>query len=271
MLWQTINIVDISLQLTWIVLQLIVGAFLSYKMIKTKQYNLIPLILFFIINSLRLFVYIFTPYSTIYLIMIQFPNILLLIFIKATFFKGKKSPFKFFLVALIIIRSIDLTIRLLYGITIPMREPLDESYLIFYYYILFSITISFLFSHLWLGIVSIRYYKSIKLINIEPWIKKRYQIIGIGSITYSLSIFLYYFFPYDVAVELGLFNPNPFYSFLVVLILSFTIFFSVCMFVAWIMPSRLKTYFNRDFQVISEKEFEENELMDLLRKELNTK
>ncbi|MFX1445490.1 MAG: hypothetical protein ACFFHV_18900 [Promethearchaeota archaeon] len=271
MLMQVIEFVDISLNLVWIVLQLIVGAFLSYKMFKTKQYNLIPLILFFVINSVRLFVYQFTPYLIIYLILIQFPNILLLIFIKTTFFKDKKSPFKFFLIILIIVRTIDLLIRLQYGITIPMRYPLRSSHLIFYYYILFSITIAFLLSHLWLGLVSIRYYKSIQSINIEPWIKKRYQIIGIASITYSLSIFLYYFFPYDEAIKLTITHQNPFISLLILLITGFTIFYSLCMFFAWVMPNRLKSHFNKDFQSISDKEFEENELLELIKKELNNK
>jgi hypothetical protein len=40
------------------------------------------------------------------------------------------------------------------------------------------------------------------------------------------------------------------------------------MFIAWIMPTRLKSYFNRDYQAISEKEYEENELLELIKSEL---
>ena len=263
MLFQTFEVIFLFMQLIWIVLQLIVSAFLLIKMFKTRQFNLLPLILFFIINSVRMVVYAFTSFIILYLIMIQVPNILLLIFIQVTFFRNKKSPFKFFLITLIIVRSIDLCIRLQYGITIPMRYPLDESYLIFYYYILFSITLSFLFSHMWLGIISIKYYKSLESIKIESWIKKRYQIIGIASIIYGSSIFLYYLIPYN-------FVPGPdFLSVLLVaFITSFTIFYSSCMLIAWIMPPRLKAYFNRDYQVLSEKEYEENELLELIKEEL---
>ena len=271
MLLQIIYIVDLSMQLVWIILQLLVSIFLLVKMFKTKQYNILPLILFFLINSIRLFIYVFTPFILIYLILIQIPNIMLLIFIKTTFYRKRKSPFKFFLIILVIVRSIDFWIRLQYGITVPMRFSLSESHIVFYYYILFSISISFLFSHLWLGIVSIRYYKSIESIEIEPWIKKRYQIIGIASITYSLSIILYYFFPHNVAVELTLTNPNPTLAILFLLTTFFTIFYSICMFVAWVMPHKVKAFLNRNFQIISDKEYEENELLELIKKELNNK
>ncbi|TFG26026.1 MAG: hypothetical protein EU532_10900 [Promethearchaeota archaeon] len=263
MLLQTFEVILLSMQVVWIILQLIVSAFLLVKMFQTKQYNLLPLILFFILNSIRMIIYAFTPYIILYLIIIQIPNILLLIFIKLTFFRNKKSPFKFFLITLILVRSIDLWIRLQYGITIPMREPLDESYLIYYYSILLSISLSFLFSHLWLGIVSIKYYKSLKSIKIEPWIKKRYQIIGIASIIYAFSIFLYYVIPYNFIPGQDLFS-----IIFVAILTSFVVFYSSAMFIAWVMPTRLKTYFNKDYQIISDKEFEENELLELIKEDL---
>ena len=147
-----------------------------------------------------------------------------------------------------------------------MTYLLPESNLIYYIYILFSIGISLLLSHFWLGIVALKYYNTIKTAKIEPWIKKRYQIIGLGSLVYGLSMFLYFFMPYDV---IGIFNyPNIIYSYL---ILSFTIFYSLCMFFAWIMPKWLKDRLNKDFQVIEEKEYEENELLELIKKELSEK
>ncbi|MFW9829240.1 MAG: hypothetical protein ACFFEY_16820 [Candidatus Thorarchaeota archaeon] len=234
-------------------------------MIKTKVYNLLPLILFFLITSLRLIFYALVPSLIIItLILNQFPNILLVIFTKLTFFKYKKSPFKIFLITLIIVRSIDFIIRLRFQISIPMTSSLDESNLIYYFYILFSITISFLFSHLWLGIIAMKYYYSLKSINIEPWIKKRYQLIGLSSIIYSLSILIYYFIPYNVV---GLYAfPNVIYSYM---ILGFTIFYSICAFIAWIMPKRLRQFFNKDFKPLSEKEYSESELIEIINRELS--
>lgn len=264
MLLQTVVIVSYLLQLVWIVLQLIVALFLLNKMIKTKIYNLLALILFFIINSIRIIFYgLFPSLLIIFLILIQFPNILLVIFTKQTFFKDKKSPFMVFLIILIIVRSIDFIIRLNFQISIPLTTSLDESNLIYYYYILFSITISFLLSHLWLGIVALKYYYSIKSINIEPWIKKRYQLIGLSSIIYSLSIFIYYFVPYNV-VGLWAF-PNVIYGYIVV---GFTIFYSLSAFLGWVMPKSLKKFFNKDFKRPTEKEYSENELMEMINKEL---
>jgi len=258
-------VINYSLQVVWIVLQLIVATFLSFKAIKTKRYNLIPLILFFLISSLRIiFIVIFPSLLIIFIIMIQFPNILLVIFTKLTFFKYKKSPFKAFLIILIIVRFIDFVIRLYFQISIPMTYILPESNLIYYHYILFSIGISYLLSHFWLGIVALKYYNTIKSANIEPWIKKRYQIIGLGSLIYGFSILIYYFIPYDV-IDISSY-PNIIYSYL---ILSFTIFYSLCMYFAWIMPKWLKKLFNKEFQEFLEKEFEENELLELIKKELS--
>ncbi|MFX0060430.1 MAG: hypothetical protein ACFE85_13480 [Candidatus Hodarchaeota archaeon] len=145
-----------------------------------------------------------------------------------------------------------------------MTYYLDESNLIYYFYILFSITVSFLFSHLWLGIVALKYYNSIKTINIEPWIKKRYQLIGVGSNIYTFSIFFYYFIPYNV---LGLYAfPNIIYGYLIV---GITLFYSICMFIAWVMPKRLKKYYNKNFEKPTESEYTEEELMELINKELN--
>ncbi|MFX1357723.1 MAG: hypothetical protein ACFFA8_10590 [Promethearchaeota archaeon] len=256
--------INYSLQLVWIVLQMIVAIFLFFKMIKTKSYNLSPLILFFVISSTRLiFLTIFPSLLILFLILVQFPNILLLIFTKLTFFKFKKSPFMIFLIILIVVRSIDFLIRLAFQISIPMTYYLEESNLVYYFYILFSITISFLLSHLWLGIVALKYYNSIKTVNIEPWVKKRYQLIGIGSTIYSISIFLYYFIPYNV---IGAFTfPNIIYGYVIVV---FTIFYSLCMFFAWIMPKKLKKYYNKNFERPSDKEYSEKELMEIINREL---
>jgi len=267
MLLQTIIILNYILQLVWIILQLGVAIFLLIKMIKTKRYNLVPLILFFVINSIRFFfLVIFPSFLIINLILIQFSNILLLIFTKLTFFKYRKSLFWLFLIILIIVRTIDLIIRINFGISIPMTYLLDESNLIFYYYILFSITISFLLSHFWLGIVALKYYKSLKSVNVEPWIKKRYQLIGLGSLIYGFSIILYFCIPYNVV---GIFvYPNIIFMYGV---LGFTIFYSLCMFIAWVMPRKLRLYFNKDFKIAIEKEYTENELLELINKELNNK
>ncbi|MFX1346689.1 MAG: hypothetical protein ACFFAI_16450 [Promethearchaeota archaeon] len=117
---------------------------------------------------------------------------------------------------------------------------------------------------MWLGIVALRYYNSLKTISIEPWIKKRYKLIGLGSFVYSFSIFLYYFIPYNVP---GVFVfPNIIYSYI---ILGFTIFYSLCMFLAWVMPKRLKEFFNKGFKRPIESVYSENELMELINKELS--
>jgi hypothetical protein len=51
------------------------------------------------------------------------------------------------------------------------------------------------------------------------------------------------------------------------MLLGFTIFYSVGMFIAWIMPDKLKRYFDKNFQPIEETEFIEEELMERINRE----
>jgi hypothetical protein len=143
-----------------------------------------------------------------------------------------------------------------------MTLDLSESNLIYYYYILFSISVSNLISHGWLGYVSIRYYWSLKSEKVAPWIKKRYLLIAISSFIYILNIFLYFLFPYK-NVDIYVF-PNILISYTLV---GIVIFYSFGMFIAWIMPKKLKFYFDRDFQPTEEKEFTEQELMERIKRE----
>ncbi|MFW9929342.1 MAG: hypothetical protein ACFFD1_08125, partial [Candidatus Thorarchaeota archaeon] len=254
-----------SLQVVWIVLQLVVAIFLLVKMFKTKRYNLIPLILFLIFSSVRIIFLVTVPaLRPIYLVLVQFPNLLLVIFTKLTFFRYRKSPFMIFVLILIFIRTVDFIIRLNFNITVPMTRELSESDLLYYYYILFSISISYLLSHGWLGFVSIRYYWTIRFENIAPWIRKRYRLIAISSLIYCFSIVIYFLFPYH-DVDIYVF-PNIIYSYILV---GLTIFYSIGMFIAWIMPQKLKRYFDKDFQPSEEKEFTEEELMERINRERN--
>jgi len=267
MLLQMVVIVNYMFQLVWIALQLIVAIFLSVKMIKTKTYNLLPLILFFFTNSVRILFSqpsLFPALTIIYLILNDLLAIWLVIFAKLTFFKYKKSSFKILIIILITNNGIDYIIRLIFQITIPLTIYLDESFVTYYFVVLILFSISFLCSHLWLGITAIKYYNSIKSLNIEPWIKRRYQIIGLSSILYIFSIFIYYLFPSRVIDYFAF--PYLIYGFI---ILGFTIFYSLCAFIAWVMPKSLKKFFNKDFKRPVEKEYDENELMELINKELN--
>ena len=74
---------------------------------------------------------------------------------------------------------------------------------------------------------------------------------------------LYYFIPYNVP---GTFSfPNIIYGYI---ILAFTIFYSLFMFISWIMPKTLKEFFNKDFKKLTDTEYSENELMEIINKEL---
>jgi len=54
-----------------------------------------------------------------------------------------------------------------------------------------------------------------------------------------------------------------------VLIAFMTLIFSVGNLIGWIMPRKLKNYFNRNYKPIEEETFSEIELMKIIRKELS--
>ncbi len=241
--------------------QLITSIFLLIRMIKLKQFNLLFLVLFFFLNPLEI-IFILIIGSSAIINMLS--NISLVIFTKYTFFKERKSPFLFLLFSLVIVKLSDFILKIFIPISIPLNIVLTPSEIPFFYLFLILTASSVLLSYLWLGLASLKYYKLIKVENIEPWIKKRYQILGYSSIIITLNSIIYLLFPPNT------YDWEAIFPFTLGLLLTInTTIFSLSNLIAWIMPQRLKNYLNKDYQGIVEEDLSEDELMKTIKKQLD--
>lgn len=241
--------------------QLITCIFLIIRTIKIKQSNLLPLILFFFFNPLEVILILLVGSSTI---VNMLSNICLVIFTKYTFFREKKSPFWYLLISLIMLKIIDVVLKVYIPFSIPLNFVVSAPQVpLFYLYLTLS-SLSILLSYPWLGLTAIKYYKSIKTKNVEPWIKTRYQLIGYSSLIMIINGILYFLFPIDS------YSWEQLYPFIIGLLITInTTIFSISNLIAWIMPKRLKDYLNRDYKAIVDENLTEGEIMNKIREDTN--
>jgi len=233
------------------------GIYLFYRMLKTRLYNLLGLVMFFILFSLQFFIQQIS--YLLYAIIAEVSLLFLIDFVKCTFYKEKRNAFPIILVSLLILKFIDLVLRIIFQFTVPESHTISISEIPFYYALAITVSLQIIISISWLSYASLNVYNRLKLQNIEPWIKKRYLIIGISSIFFGLNGFILPFIPIGAGFE------NPFFTTLV----SITIFvFTFGNLTAWIMPNKLKKYFNRNYKYITEEILSESELIEKVKSQL---
>jgi hypothetical protein len=147
--------------------------------------------------------------------------------------------------------------------SIPMSTEITENQILFYYIYLSITSINLIISELWLAYSALNYYKKIKYQSIEPWIKRRYQIIGYSALILSIEAVAYLFIPWSAE---GLYNPQILFVAIIVSIV--TVVFSFGNVIGWIMPQNLKIYFNKNYNPITEQPLDEQELLDKIKSEL---
>jgi hypothetical protein len=189
-------------------------------------------------------------------------NICLVIFTKYTFFREKKSSFIFLLVSLIIVKIIDFVLKLYIPFSIPLSFVLEPVEIPFFYLYVTVSSLSILLSYPWLGLTALKYYKSIKPKEMEPWIKIRYKLIGYSSLIMLINGILYFLFPIET------YSWEQLYPFIIGLLITInTTIFSISNLIAWIMPQRLKDYLNRNYKGSVDENLTENEIMKKIREE----
>ncbi len=184
---------------------------------------------------------------------------MLIIFTNLTFYKNRNSHAKLVLITVIIISILMIYLQTLLMIKrTPLIHYLRYAIQIPYHFLVFN----------WLGFSSLQAYKRIKNQDIEPWIKARYKLVFIFSFIMSLSSITQFFRPYDIAFG----DPTNVISLILFGITSIiAITCGIGFTLAWVMPNWLKRYLNRNYQPLEEKVFSEEELMNLIRKELSSK
>ena len=241
--------------------QLITGVFLLIRTIKIKQLNLIPLVLFFFLNPLEILLILLVGTS---IVVNMLSNISLVIFTKLTFYRDRRSIFLYLLISLIIVKVIDFILKIFISFSIPLSFVVSSSEVPYFYLYLTLTSLSVLLSYPWLGATALKYYHSIKAREIEPWIKIRYNLIGYSSLIITINAVLYLFIPIDT------YDWEHLNSFIIGLLITInTTVFSLANLFAWVIPTRLKNYFNRHYQGVTEEDLTEDEVMNKAREDLD--
>ena len=241
--------------------QLITAIFLLIRAIKIRQLNLIPLVLFFFLNPLEILLVLLVGSS---IVVNMLSNISLLFFTKLTFFRDRKSAFTYLLALLILAKIIDVILKLYIPFSIPLSFVITPSEVPYFYLYLSLTSLSILLSYPWLGFTALRYYHSIKAREIEPWIKIRYKLIGYSSLIITINSILYLLMPINT------YDWEQLNSFIIGLFITIdTTIFSLANLLAWVIPKKLKNYFNRHYQGIIEEDLTEDEVMKKVREDLD--
>jgi len=253
----TPSITGISIIVFIVMIQCIIALFLFNKYFKNRHTNIFYLALFNLIAGIVLIFSALTVYTNniiLYLIYLTFvfsSNIFLVLFIQNTFYKDKKSPLKIFLMILILIFTFQLVI-------IGLNPDLFE--MVFFIKFILSILYSseFLITGVWMAKISLREYKKYKPMPLSPWIKKRYLLSGILAISHALIGYHYLIYIFGIIDEQ---NPNLIIIYINLLYsVVLLIIFSVGSLITWVMPGKLKVFFDRKFKPVKEVDLSEEEI-----------
>ena len=203
------------------------------------------------------FIFKLTPIFQEYFVFIGFVSAVL--FTNMTFYKNHMKKANLILVIAIILGIIQIILFLMFN-EIEIKRN-------FQYFLRVSLDLPYVFVVFnWLGFSCYSAYLRLKDQDIEPWIKVRYKLIAISSIIFSLHSIPEFFQPRDIRWG----NPNDPISLIIfgitaVMAITYAIGFAL----SWFMPKWLKRYFNKGYERSIEKEYSEEELMNLIKSQLN--
>ncbi|MFX1396504.1 MAG: hypothetical protein ACFFAS_05610 [Promethearchaeota archaeon] len=248
--------------------QLVIGIILVHKALKKRIINLAYLATFslaiattFLFLQLMMYTdgYIWAALFTFFTFLSQ---LVLIFFIQNTYYKQQKSPFK--LILLFTLGNF---------VFIIISQILISSFTLQYTWLLLAYAITYVIDHAlvgyWMFYISFKHYYRYKLQNIEPWIKWRYLFVSITGISYAHLGVPSLINVIGLMVNNGQYIPLL-YLFTFILRSILFVVFSLISFITWLMPEKLRKYFNKGFvsikddQELSEKdimkEFEQKEL-----------
>ncbi len=250
------EITKTTLYMIIVVTQLILGAFIGYKAIKTRMRILWILagsavsqaiVALNIGLDLRA-----NPYY--YYIIILITYLTAIAFIQQAFYKGRESKgikLQFLIVLLVVIIFF---IADTYMAVIDPGPPAAA-----YVYPDFTphtrVWINFIWAfvpNIWVAQALLREFIKLRRASIEPWIKFRYLIGGFSHLSWSTLGISFIFLIY--LKDAIMFNYWILFSIYI---------FTVGSFIAWVMPEALKKFFNRNFTLLEGIELTEAEIMKM--------
>ena len=238
---------------------LVVGIFFSIRAYQTKLHHLIyGGVSFSLMAISQIIAFFFNFPEIVETILIAIAFVMCVVFTNLTFHRVRTSSFPFIVLIVTLINSI------LFFVFNLLRNIADSAPL---YYV--TIVHDFIYRSIifgWLGWSSLMAYKKIKDHDIEPWIIARYKIISTVSFLICFERIVRIFQPWYM--EFG--DPNHVESYIVFGIISImAIIFAVGFALAWFMPSWFKKILNRGYQSVEDKEYSEEELLNLIKTELS--
>ncbi len=237
------------------------GFYLSIKSTKKKIYNIAIFGFGFIAMSLVFPLGLLEHGYFIRELIVQIAFILFVVFTNQTFYRNRGFIPKLVLVIVIVSAVNQLVFQLMVDYFFP------DNVVIYYLKIVLDIPHNLLVFN-WMGFASYSAYKRIETADVEPWIKVRYRMIAIFSFIGSLHFIPELLQP----IEYPMGSPASLASVLNFGLLAIiTIIYSSGYALAWFMPNRLKRYLNRNYQPVEEETFSEEELMNLIRNQLQGK
>lgn len=245
--------------LTFLGVYIIVGILLLIRAYQTKLHHLIYGGISFSLTGLsQIIAFMFNLHDLFETLLLASALILCVVFTNMVFHKNPSSRTPSLILGITVINSI-VYVTLMSLFIVATSEPLY--YITYLHDFLFRFIVLF-----WLGWSSLNAYKKIKDQDIEPWIKARYRIIAIVSFIMSFERIVRIFQPWYL--DFG--DPTYLESYIVFGIIStMAIIFAVGFALAWFMPERFKRYLNKGYQAVEDKEYSEDELMDIIKRELS--
>ncbi|TFG15661.1 MAG: hypothetical protein EU535_01675 [Promethearchaeota archaeon] len=235
------------------------GIFFLINAIKKKMKNMAILGIGLIaipIGFIGNFVFRFGPIFQEYFVFIGF--VCGVIFINMTFYKRQMKRANLILLIVIIL---GITQIILFHLVYPIE--INRGY---EYYLRVSLDLPYvLLVYNWFAFSFYSAYKRLKDQDIEPWIKVRYKMLAISSFLMSFHSIPEFFQPKNIRWG----NPNDpislvIFGILAVMAICYGFMFSL----SWFMPKKLKRYFNKGYQREIDKEYTEEELMNMIKKQL---
>jgi len=175
-------------------------------------------------------------------------NVFIIIFTEETFYKDRKSPFRYILVLALVLAALILTLVFAREI-----EPIS-----FYLLDTYLLTILIVISSLWLAATAFSAYGLIKDENISELIKMRYRILGIASLILAIQGFIT---PIHT-VNQKLLQLDWGVQLYTIINASVLLVFAFASFYAWIIIGKK---LEQSVDTTSEKEISEEEMMKIIK------
>ncbi|MBD3255217.1 MAG: hypothetical protein GF383_09000 [Candidatus Lokiarchaeota archaeon] len=187
--------------------------------------------------------------------------VMVVIFINTTFYRNRNKAANLVLIMVIFLGIVQILLFYLYSDVFLQRG--------FHHYLTRTFDLIYvLLVYEWFAYSCYSAYKRLKDQNIKPWIKARYRLLAISSFVMGFHSIPEFFLPKNV--EWG--DPNhPISLLLFGVVAIMSIVYGIIFSISWFMPRKLKNYYNKEYKKETDKEYTEEELMNLIKDQLNEK